>query len=174
MSSPQKIHDILTSASARNDNLHYLHTEDPTVVIDGRTFHGSTGWFRRDPLNFHYEKNMGDFHYIDGFKPWVYDQQEVFQHHLEENLTQGDIVITHHIPSEFCVAKEWKGSILNRFFVCDHSDLILDRKPALWFFGHTHTSFDGVLGETRFICNPRGYPNESSGQMFDPCKEVEI
>ena len=174
MSSPDKVHDILSVTGDKNDNLHYLHPESPTVEINGRTFHGSTWWFRDDPLSIHYERNMGDFNRISGFKPWVYEQQAKFQRHLEENLTEGDIVITHHIPSEFCVAKEWKGSMLNRFFVCDHTDLILDRKPALWLFGHTHTSFDDTLGSTRLICNPRGYPREPSGQLFDRLKEVVL
>lgn len=174
MSSPDKVHDILSAASDKNNNLHYLHPENPTVEIDGRTFHGSTGWFRDDPLNIHYERNLGDFNHISGFKPWVYDQQEAFQRHLEENLDEGDIVITHHLPSEFCVAREWKNSMLNRFFVCDHTDLILDRKPAFWFFGHTHTGFDDVLGVTRLICNPRGYPNEPSAQMFNTHLDVDL
>ena len=27
----------------------------------------------------------------------------------------------------------------------------------LWTHGHTHDVFDYVIGETRIVCNPRGY-----------------
>ena len=27
----------------------------------------------------------------------------------------------------------------------------------LWTHGHTHEDFDYMVGETRIVCNPRGY-----------------
>jgi hypothetical protein len=27
----------------------------------------------------------------------------------------------------------------------------------LWTHGHTHHKFDYMIGETRIVCNPRGY-----------------
>jgi len=27
----------------------------------------------------------------------------------------------------------------------------------LWIHGHTHESFDYMVGDTRIVCNPRGY-----------------
>jgi len=27
----------------------------------------------------------------------------------------------------------------------------------LWVHGHTHDPYDYVIGETRVVCNPRGY-----------------
>jgi hypothetical protein len=30
------------------------------------------------------------------------------------------------------------------------------RAPALWIHGHTHDSFDYLVGPTRIVCNPKG------------------
>jgi len=39
--------------------------------------------------------------------------------------------------------------------------------------GHTHPCFDYVLGETRIVCNPRGYDgHEDTG--WNPNKIVEV
>jgi hypothetical protein len=36
-------------------------------------------------------------------------------------------------------------------FIADHPQI------RLWTHGHTHHVFDYVVGETRVVCNPRGY-----------------
>ena len=33
----------------------------------------------------------------------------------------------------------------------------------LWMFGHTHTSFDFMIDETRLVSNPYGYGDENKG-----------
>ena len=42
-----------------------------------------------------------------------------------------------------------------------HSSLeefIMDRPNIkLWTHGHTHEEFDYMVGDTRVVCNPRGY-----------------
>jgi predicted phosphodiesterase len=39
----------------------------------------------------------------------------------------------------------------------DLSNKIIDHGPDLWVHGHTHKSFDYMLGKTRVIVNPFGY-----------------
>jgi hypothetical protein len=40
--------------------------------------------------------------------------------------------------------------------------------PAVWVHGHTHRSRDDVVGRTRIISNPRGYPDqEGTGFVAD-------
>jgi hypothetical protein len=38
-------------------------------------------------------------------------------------------------------------------------DFFIESHPQikLWTHGHTHETFDYVVGETRVVCNPRGY-----------------
>jgi hypothetical protein len=47
---------------------------------------------------------------------------------------------------------------MNGGYHSDLSEFILDR-PAikLWTHGHTHEEFDYMIGDTRVVCNPRGY-----------------
>ena len=61
-----------------------------------------------------------------------------------------------------------------------HSDLskfILDNPQILlWTHGHTHEVLDYKLGETRIVCNPRGYEGDtySENTGWDPNLILEI
>jgi hypothetical protein len=118
---------------------------------------------------------MSDFHVIPNLKDWVYDEQKAFQTHLEENLGEGDIVVTHHMPSDLVIHDLFKGSVINRFFVCDYTELIMDRKPALWLFGHTHMPTDIMIGETRYsVVAYSGNPFTKSGRGPLLCRPENI
>ncbi len=47
------------------------------------------------------------------------------------------------------------------------------RACELWVHGHTHYSFDYMVGNCRVICNPRGYSNIDNPD-FNPNLVVEI
>lgn len=68
------------------------------------------------------------------------------------------IVVGHHCPSELSVADCYKGNLLNAAFRSKLDDFIKPRPQIkLWIHGHTHHNFDYTLGDTRVVCNPRGY-----------------
>jgi predicted phosphodiesterase len=135
--------------------------------IEGRRFLGGSLWFRRHVDVARYREALNDFSLIGQFEPWVYEENERCIAFLERELRAGDIVVTHHLPSQRSVAPQFKGSPINMFFVCDVEPLILQRKPALWMHGHTHVDCDYTLGETRVVCNPLGYPRTREGN-FNP------
>ncbi len=83
------------------------------------------------------------------------------------------VVLTHHAPSPLSVAPRFKGSPLNPAFASDLTDLIWQHVPDLWIHGHVHDSFDYLLGDTRVVCNPRGYGSENA-LGFDPALIVEV
>jgi hypothetical protein len=154
----------------------------------GRRVLGGTMWFRQPttPVERQYlgslEKHMNDFHMIQNFKPWVYNQNARLLEWLDQEMSEGDIVVTHHLPSMQSVALRYKTDPLNAFFVCDVEELIERRRPALWVHGHTHTACDYTLGVdykhgrdvfARVVCNPRGYPNER-GTGYNPHAMVEL
>lgn len=85
---------------------------------------------------------------------------------------RAHVVVTHHAPSAGSVAPRFVGNPLNAAFASGLDDLIGAGQPSLWVHGHTHTSFDYRLGETRVLCNPRGYPGENPD--FHPGLVVEI
>jgi hypothetical protein len=68
------------------------------------------------------------------------------------------IVIGHHCPSEQSVADMYKGNLLNGAFRSKLDDFI-EARPQIryWLHGHTHYNFNYWIGETRVVCNPRGY-----------------
>lgn len=67
------------------------------------------------------------------------------------------VVVTHHCPSPGSVHPAYAMSPINPAFASNLDALILETAPQLWIHGHTHRSFDYVLGRTRILCNPKGY-----------------
>lgn len=78
------------------------------------------------------------------------------------------IVVGHHCPSELSVAAAYKGNLLNAAFR-SHLDDFIEARPQikLWLHGHTHFNFNYWIGDTRVVCNPRGYVgHEESADWF--------
>jgi Icc-related predicted phosphoesterase len=98
------------------------------------------------------------------------------------NQFQNDNVwiLTHHGPSYQSVHSKYKNSgFANSAFVSDLDEFILNHPQIkYWSHGHTHESFDYMIGNCRVVCNPRGYYNgyNSNGlnQNFNPSLEIEI
>lgn len=79
---------------------------------------------------------------------------------LESN---ADIWVVHHGPSFRSMNDMYRGSSGNQYFYSNMDEEILGlrKPPKLIVHGHTHKPCDYMLGETRVICHPRGYPGES-------------
>jgi len=154
-SSPRSVHAQLTAAQKSLPNLHWLQNQ--VTEVAGIRIAGTTLWFRDDPSNLAHERGMSDFALIEGFKPWVYEENERAVEFLEKEAPAADIVVTHHLPSVRSVAPRFEGDPLNRFFLCAMDDLIQSLGPTLWVFGHTHVSTDIRVAQTRLLCNPLGY-----------------
>lgn len=80
------------------------------------------------------------------------------------------VVITHFAPHPRSIASAFANHRANPAFVVDLDEAM--GRAALWIHGHTHTFFDYRVRGTRVICNPRGYPGESTG--FRPGLIVEL
>jgi DNA repair exonuclease SbcCD nuclease subunit len=86
------------------------------------------------------------------------------------------VVCTHHTPSHRSCAPYYKDdAIMNGAYHSNLEDFILDR-PAikLWTHGHTHDDFDYLIGETRVVCNPRGYIKYEARAANFKLKVVEV
>lgn len=82
------------------------------------------------------------------------------------------VVVTHHLPSIVSVPERYRHDIVSAAFASNLDNLVAQSGAVLWVHGHTHTACDYMLGETRVLCNPRGYPHESSGFKFDLTVEI--
>jgi len=166
------------------------------VEINGRRILGTPLWYSKHPAPKHTlllstdeewarglirkvtEKGVEldkftDFKAISGFPDWVYLENARAIKFLTDNVREGDIVVTHMLPTQKSVPDQFRGAINNGWFVCDVEHLIVERKPALWLHGHTHTPQDYMLGQTRIVCNPLGYPQEMNS-AFDDNLTVEV
>ena len=85
------------------------------------------------------------------------------------------IVVGHHCPSELSVAPQYKGDLLNGAFRSKLDDFI-EARPQIkfWFHGHTHHNFNYWIGETRVVCNPRGYTGHESMADWFKLQYMEI
>jgi len=156
-STPQEGMNVLGAALAPLKNVTVFNNQ--LVTFNGHRFLGGPMWFPQwSPLYDYAATQMPDFQQIVDFHPWVVQENAKFQKLLKTNLSAGDVVLTHYLPSYQSVSPRYKGSATNPFFVCEMDQLILDRRPAYWLHGHTHDSFDYQLSGTRIVCNPFGYP----------------
>jgi Icc-related predicted phosphoesterase len=161
------------------DNLHILENE--TVDILDYTFIGATVWTNmndEDSLTlYHTTSMMNDFHSIKNSARTVNEwgkparltpEDTVAAHkksmdyinHITYNRPNYKfIVVGHHCPSFKSVHPKYANDkIMNGAFASDLDDFIAYRPQIrLWTHGHTHEQFDYMIGETRIVCNPRGY-----------------
>ncbi len=69
------------------------------------------------------------------------------------------VIVTHHSPSILSLPEHRREKLESAAYVSNHDDSVQQLSPALWIHGHIHHSSDYKIGETRVICNPRGYPD---------------
>lgn len=153
-------------------NVHWLHRS--SVRLSGVRFVGTTLWFPFDKLNDFYRGKISDFGLIKDFHWRVYEENEADIAYLNDTVANGDVVVTHHLPSARSVGPRHKTSQLSRFYVCPMDESIEARRPAVWVHGHSHDLSDYVLGDTRVVCNPRGYHPGGLCPEFDAGFVVKV
>ena len=170
--SPRLASGLLAACARELPNLHVL--DAAVAEIGGTRFVGATLWFPPTPDEADYRQFLVDFALIQDFLPWVHETHAAHLAFLEQTVRPGDVVITHHAPNERSIAPQYQGNPLNRFFVApDATPLVEGGGARLWIHGHVHTSFDYRVGETRVVCNPRGYPGET-GTSMNPALVIEV
>lgn len=176
-------------------NVHLLERESRD--IGGYLFLGGTLWTdcnRQDPLTMmHVKERMSDHRHIKNSAVSFYrflPEHAVSEHHamvkfvtdaIDQRRAAGDhsrrvVVVGHHAPSRASTHPRYRGDYyLNGAYSSNLDDFILDRPEiALWTHGHTHEDFDYQIGNTRIVCNPRGYVGyEERADRWQP-KIVEL
>lgn len=154
------------------DNIHLL--EKSSVEIGGILFVGGTLWTDFDNGNplikQHGQLYMNDYRAIKDSHKSNYKlyPEAIWMDHvacknyildtLEANPDQPTVVVGHHAPSRQSIAEQYRGDPGNGLYASSLEDIMLDNPQiVLWTHGHTHDPFDYVIGETRVVCNPRGY-----------------
>lgn len=183
----------LREALSALPNIHIL--DNQAVDLYGVVFIGSTLWtdFNKDPVSeMTANREMSDFKAITNSNHPVHFRGADGKFHIrigkmsvddvivEHNRSKAKIaelahqyvdrlvvVISHHGPTTKSIHPRYAGDPLNGAFSSDQSELILDNPNIkFWIHGHTHDPFDYYVGDTRVMCNPRGYPHENTSCNF--------
>ena len=171
-SSRGRVHQLTMQALGNNPNLVWL--DKTGVKLGGIRFWGAPLWFPLTVTDPSLKQMLSDFSEIEDFESWVYRENQAATEFLHDHVGQGDIVVTHHLPSHLCVSPQYKGNALTPFFVSDMTPFILKRQPRLWLHGHTHDSRDVTIGKTRLLCNPFGYARSNINPGFNERLIIEV
>ena len=168
--------DYMRDECTKYPNIYML--EQDTKIINDVVFVGGTLWTnmnKRDPLTMHaIEGMMNDFRIIRNDKRnyAAMSALDVAVRHdktlqyikliLDQNKDKKCVVVGHHSPSfQSCHPMYGNDTLMNGGYHSDLSEFIMDHPQIkLWTHGHTHHPFDYMIGETRVVCNPRGYEND--------------
>lgn len=95
---------------------------------------------------------------------------------VAEKHNEKFVVVGHHAPSSQSVAEWYRGdTILNGAFRSDLEEFIMDRPQIkLWVHGHMHNNSNYWIGETRVVCNPRGYIGHETVANFFKLQYLEV
>lgn len=95
---------------------------------------------------------------------------------IEGKNDQKFVVVGHHAPSRLSTHPRYASEeLMNGGYSSSLDEYIMDHPQIkLWTHGHTHEDFDYMIGETRIVCNPRGYIRyEERADSFE-LKYVEV
>lgn len=149
------------------------------TIIDDVWFAGATLWtnFRGDPkVRATAERYINDFKRIGGNNIAARMEEEFYaavkMFDDVRDAVGKKVFISHFLPAVECVHPKWMQEpltrMLNGYFANDMGDWIGAMENAVWLFGHTHDRMDFMLGNTRMISNPLGYPGENK-EEYVPC-----
>lgn len=165
--------------------------DDEYIDLDGVRFAGTTLWTdlnRRDPITMHSIKDrLNDYRAVtiknpNGSYHKLRPEDTVMAHSRALDFLKSAydtwsgpvVVIGHHCPSMYSCHPMYRNEfILNGVFYSDLLTFIEERdRIKLWTHGHTHRAFDYIVGNTRIVCNPYGYPGEP--KEYNPSLIIEI
>jgi DNA repair exonuclease SbcCD nuclease subunit len=165
-------------------NVYFL--EQDLKVIDGVTFIGGTLWTdcnKGDPLTLHALGDMmndfriirNDEHGYTKLRPahTMHRHQQTVSYIktvLADRKDSKVVVVGHHAPTFNSVHERYlNDKLINGGYASDLSEFILDHPQiVLWTHGHMHDPSDYMVGETRVVCNPRGYAgHDSQADVFE-------
>jgi predicted phosphodiesterase len=180
----------LSNECAKFPNVYFL--EAGSKKIDDVTFIGGTLWTdmnKGDPLTLHAVRDMmNDFRVIkkdlEGYTNLKPADTVIRHKHMlgyirtvvAERPDEKFVVVGHHSPSKLSTHEQYANEyLMNGAYSSDCTEFIMDHPQIkLWTHGHTHHPFDYVVGETRIVCNPRGYEGHEPDSGWNPNIVIEV
>ena len=170
------------------DNVFLL--DEDVVELDGIQFVGTTLWTSLNSGNpvakIVTKFSMNDFNQIRvGAKyrkldiaDWLYMNHSAMLFLESIDYSKPTVVVTHHSPHKMGVdSTRYKNDDLSHAYYTDLTQFILDKKPLMWIFGHTHKYVKEIVGDTLLYSNPRGYVSDKfdyETEGYSPSNFVEV
>lgn len=178
------------------DNVFFL--EKNVVVLDQVKFVGATLWTdinRGNPVT---ALSVGIDRSGNGFKDFkhikvgpayhrlhtndligqhIQAKQFIFENAVKEHSDQKLIVVSHMAPSYGSIADRFRiesNRHNNHMYFSELGNEIAYSEIDYWFHGHTHHVIDYTIGNTRVLCNPRGYVGYGQNTCWDPCFRIGV
>lgn len=133
---------------------------DPGTVcqVEGLRIAHATLWTHLTPGDAVHAPGHSDFKHIRGITVERWNACHARQ--VETLKSAGaDLIVTHFAPSKLSRHPRFDSHHKNAFYM---NNLSLADFPTAraWIHGHVHDPCDYVIGNTRVVCNPVGYPME--------------
>lgn len=176
-------YDIIKDALEDLTNIHVL--EDEVLLLDDYVFVGHTLWtdFNEESTSCmnYIEECLNDYRVIRNGGTQRLTPSDTLAIHkkslaflletLEKNTDKKIVVVGHHAPSHNSVKPRYELDFEMNGGYRSKLDWVMEkhRNIKVWVHGHTHHEFDYMVGDTRVLCNPRGYVGwEREGQNEQP------
>ena len=127
----------------------------------------STLWSFIEPFDaYQTEKGVSDFYRIlynghrltaDDFNAEHERCFDFIRKAVKASAAKTKIVLTHHVPTQQCTAKEFQGSAINGAFTVELGNYIADSDIDYWIYGHSHRNINAQIGKTKILSNQLGY-----------------
>jgi hypothetical protein len=143
----------------------YRIINDSSEVLNYKTFDDGKPTFKTRPAKFSPEKSVSEHKAMLEFIDSVLTADL-----MTGNISQKYVVVGHHAPSKASTKPQYENdTMVNGAYSSELSEFILDRPQIkVWTHGHTHHTFDYMIGSTRIVCNPRGYISyEHQADVFE-------
>jgi Icc-related predicted phosphoesterase len=161
-------------------NANVFILDKDSIEIDGVMFIGATLWtsFRDDDFIVKYTAKSFMNDYLKIKQEYLGNRYGKLQPDtiLQENAKHSDyifkmielfhnekpvVVVSHHAPSYSSQDLRYTGDMLTHCYCNDYDAKLIDRKIT-WIHGHIHCILDYQIGDTRVLCNPRGYKEHAA------------
>jgi predicted phosphodiesterase len=142
-----------------------MNNQDSLTLYHMRTMMNDFRVIQNSTTPVHFRTSEGEFRTrVAKFSPEDAVTEHVKMKQYIQSVVQGNhdtkyVVVGHHSPSRLSTHEMYANdTVMNGGYSSDLDEFIKDHPQIrLWTHGHTHHVFDYVIGQTRIVCNPRGY-----------------
>lgn len=158
------IEEKISKVISENNLTNITFLNDSYEDYEGYRFVGTTLWSHISNPDY----LVNDFEQILDMNVELYNElHSISREIIEEQILESPlpiIMLTHHMPSYDLIDDKYKGPSMNKYNQCFASDCskYFVYPIKVWLYGHTHKPKVAIINGIKFLCNPKGYPEENN------------